>query len=448
MNAVLSWIKLNIYTVIFVAVMIAAPVALWIVSGNMNAAVQEEVQTRAAKMKELEKFERTSVKLANPVPKNPPVQATIAVNRRFLDRYQEVVRAIRQDADRVREEVLNINQKDRGVLLQELFPEPPTQLRETLPRRMYQSLRAAYEELVKSVGAGSPPPVDQMQDDLAAAKERLTTQILKRSTDALTEEEQAWLTEQLTETRLSYYAEAANGLKLYATPASLDMPRDEAEAPDVADDEAMILLFDWQWRYWIAEDVLKALARANEPYESVVTAPVKRVESMFVLDEPGTAAPAVGGRAGGAGTTAGFGAAGSSGRRSKGGGSPASKGGGIDANPSREVPLDYSLSFTGRTTNPLFDVRQVELVLVVDSAKIPEVFDALARENFITVTDLRLETVDLYEAIRDGYFYGTAPVSRLTLQLETIWIREWTTPYMPAGLKEALGIPVEPKKTG
>lgn len=445
MSAVLGWIKANVYTVVFVLVMIAAPVAMWFVAGSMNAAVHEEVEARHAKMTKLDQYEKTSVSLSNPVPANEPVSATIAVNRQFLDRYQEVVQAIREDADRVREEILKINQKGRSVLLAELFPHPPAELRETLPRRMHQILIAAYEDLLESVGAGSPPPPDQLYEDLVVDKERLTTQSLKRSTDALTAEEQAWLTEQLSAARLSYYAEAAQNLKLYVTLESLSLP-DESQIPPQAEGQAMSQMFEWQWQYWIVQDILAALAAANASYDSVVEAPVKRVERIMVLDSPGEASStAAGGGGGGASAGAGFGAAGSPGRRQHGGGGgvAAPQGRGTPANPGAEVPLDYGVSFTGRTTNPLYDVRRVEVTLVVDSAKMPEVFNALSRENFMTVTNLRLKALDLFQEIRDGYFYGTAPVSRVTIEVETIWARKWTSEFMPDELKQALGIPVE-----
>ena len=112
------------------------------------------------------------------------------------------------------------------------------------------------------------------------------------------------------------------------------------------------------------------------------------------------------------------------------------------------MPLDYSYSFTGRTTNPLFDVRRVEVELIVDSEKMPEVFDALARYNFMTILDARVETVNLFDAIKSGYFYGSRPVSLIRLDLETVWFREWTTEFMPPELKAALGVPETPKSKG
>ncbi len=446
MSAVLKWLQGNVYIVIFVAIMIVAPVAMWVVAGGMNNAVRSEVEARAKKMAEMSRFEETSVSFDSPVPGNEPVKASIAVNRRFLDRYQQVVEIIRADADRVREEVLRINHKDRTVLVPELFPQPPLRLRETLPQNMARALRGAYEQLLADVGAGGPPTRDETIEHLTSSRERYLTQLLKRSTDALTEDEQAGLTEQLTKTRLSYYADAAKGLKLYVTLKDLNVPA-PPDFPDRAEGDGMIRMFDWQWRFWIEQDILMALAQANEPYNSIVDAPVKRVVSVFVTGIPQTAGggSSAGGNAGAG--SGGFAAAG--GRRGRGGGS--SRGEqttAVRADASREVPLDYSYSFTGRTTNPLFDVRLVEVILIVDSQRMPEVFDALAKYNFMTITNARVETVDLFLAIKDGYFYGSKPVSRVTLELETVWFREWTAQVMPREIKQALGIPVEAESTG
>jgi len=441
MSTVLQWLKGNVYIVIFVAIMIAAPVTMWVVAGRMNQAVRTEVEARAKMISDMSRFEKTSVSFDSPVPGNEAVKASIAVNRQFLDRYQQVVEIIRADADRVREEVLRINHKDRTVLVPELFPRPPLQLREILPQNMARALQGAYEQLLSDVGAGGPPTRDEMVEHLTAARERYLTQLLKQLTDTLTEDEQAGLTEQLTRTRLSYYADAAKGLKLYVTFADLNVP-EPGDFPARAENEGMIEMFDWEWRFWIKQDILMALAQANERYKSIVDAPVKRLVSVFVADVARTG--------GDAGAGSGGFDSGKGGPRRRGGRSSrrAEEPKRVRTDASREVPLDYSVSFTGRATNPLFDVRLVELVLIIDSERLPEAFDALAKYNFMTITNARVETVDLFLAIKDGYFYGSKPVSRVTLELETIWFREWTTQFMPLELKQALGIPVEAESTG
>ncbi len=442
MSAVLNWVRANVYTVIFVAVIIGAPVALWVVSGRMNASVRADVEKRAAKLPELARLDKTPVRMENPVAGNTAVNATVVVNRKLLDRYREVAGQIRQDADRIRQEALEMNRKGRGVLLPALFPEPPAYQIETLPVDMYRALAAAYVQLLAEVRAGSPPSQESMRESLQAAEERFRTQTLMRDTPGdLTADDNAWLQEQLTTTRLSSYADAARQISFYAELDGLSVPL-ESERPARADSEGLVQMFGWQWDFWITQDILRALADSNASSGSVVAGPVKRLESLYITEvsgSGGSGAPA------GGGSPSGFGPAGS-GKR-KGESAPSGQAAGAALNPGREVPRDYSVSFTGRTSNPLYDVRIAEVVVLAESARIPEVFDALARQNFMTVLDARVDAVDLFEAVAGGFYYGSAPVSRLTMQIETIWLREWTSQFMPAEVKQALGIPVQAPKT-
>ena len=93
-------------------------------------------------------------------------------------------------------------------------------------------------------------------------------------------------------------------------------------------------------------------------------------------------------------------------------------------------------------------MREVELHLVVETSRTPEVLDALSRQNFITISKLSMAPADSFRAVAEGYFYGAEPVSKLELRLETIWLRAWTAEPMPVELKEALGIPVKKESAG
>ena len=113
---------------------------------------------------------------------------------------------------------------------------------------------------------------------------------------------------------------------------------------------------------------------------------------------------------------------------------------GAPLDPKAQAALDYRGSFTGRQTNPLYDVRTADVWLIVDPQRLPGILDALARQNFITVTGLTLEAADPYEALQEGYFFGSGTVAELHLTLETVWLREWTSPFMPRSVKQALGV--------
>ena len=60
--------------------------------------------------------------------------------------------------------------------------------------------------------------------------------------------------------------------------------------------------------------------------------------------------------------------------------------------------------------------------------------------NLITVLDMDVREVDLWADLRQGYYYGKAPVVRVDLELETVWHRDWTVPMMPQSVKSALGV--------
>jgi len=83
------------------------------------------------------------------------------------------------------------------------------------------------------------------------------------------------------------------------------------------------------------------------------------------------------------------------------------------------------------------------LDLIVDVERLPEVLDAIAGYNFMTVTSVHLTEVDPFELARQGFVYGSAPVARVRIHIETIWLREWTRRFMPKAIKQALGVPVE-----
>ena len=104
------------------------------------------------------------------------------------------------------------------------------------------------------------------------------------------------------------------------------------------------------------------------------------------------------------------------------------------------VQPDYTVSLTGRKSNALFDVRSVQLVVVVETASLPALVDALAQQNFVTITDMSLQPASAFKAAEFGYMFGAEPVSRVTLTLETVWFRKWTAPWMPQTVRDALGI--------
>ncbi|MCH8825131.1 MAG: hypothetical protein IH984_16675 [Planctomycetes bacterium] len=429
MNPVIKWIKLNIFIVVFSAIIVAAPIGMWFVGGSMNESVSKEVSERANRMTDLNRIKNTSVSIINPVKGNTPINEIIVVNPDFLDRYRDMVMTVGKDAEAVHKLALEYNHKDRGVLLPELFPAPPEYERDTLPYEMHTRFIAGIEDLLVRIDAGKPPSSEEVGEDLESEKEQLEN---RNVADEDGEEKQKWLREKLSENRLSIYADRASSVGVYASLDSFTNLEIDQPGPVPLPSK----LYEWQWQYWIYEDILLAMKNANNDSVSVLDAPVKRIVSLAVRYDPLAGASTNRGSSAGSG---GFG----SGRRGSSKKTNNEESTLPAANPRVEVKLDYSESFTGRHTNSLYDVRLVRLILVVETAHIPAVMDALAQRNFITVIKSEIEPVNSFDALRDGYFYGEDPVSSLELELETIWFRQWMSPFMPDDVKQALGVPLQ-----
>lgn len=179
--------------------------------------------------------------------------------------------------------------------------------------------------------------------------------------------------------------------------------------------------------------MLNAINAANKPYRSVVDAPVKRVLSISVKEDilPKVAAPVATEEVPAEGST------------------PPADGAAVAAaapelalpplDPKAVVSYDFAKSMTGRVSNSMYDVRFATVRLVVATSMIPEVLNAIARQNFMTVITMDVRPTDAFEAADEGYIYGAAPVSELRLTIESVWLRPWLAKLMPRELQTLKG---------
>jgi HAMP domain-containing protein len=432
-NVVIEWVKTNVFIVVFVILMIAAPLAMFFVSSSMSQGVRSRVSQRAQKISELQRLEKGDIT----TPDGQSVQGVL--NEKFLQRYMQVANIMNDDAVEVQRAALDHNRKNRNVVMKGVFPEMPTAKRDVLPQQFHEALAAAYESMLAEINAGIPPTLESMRDELTRARHQFITQDLRKTTtDELTADEQKQLSEKLSLIRMARYEEAADKIGLYVSIDQLGVPGfDRTRQPSVGE------LFRWQWQFWITEDVLKALRKANNS-DPVIRAPVKHVLRVSVRDLPVSAEDeSSSGDPGQFGAGGGFGG-GAQGLDSPQGEESTAPPTGTAPNPKAPAPRDYSNSpLTGRVTNPLYDVIHVGIDLVVEAGRLPHVMDELARYNFITVTAMELNPADPFEAAHGGYFYGIEPVTNVHLELETIWLREWTKEFMPKSIKKELGVPDE-----
>jgi len=451
MNKVLPWIKSNVTIVVFALLIVAALILGPILSGKWNASVRGEAEERAKKLSLLDSLERTTVNLN--VPGKAPVTLTTVVNPYLLREYERLTAELRADATAVRELAVTHNRKGRGALIPRIFPEMPPSERDTLPNEMYQTTLRAYRELLVDLRAGMPPAADAVRTSLESREEQYIFNTLrKQARKDLDANELKDLTEELSRARLALYGEAARNLSFYCPFEVMPLPSGVSAAAATP-----AQMFEWQWTYWIVDDVLRALAEANAAsngeQNSVVSSPVKRVHTFRVID--GLKAAAGGGGSGGGGGGGGGGLLGGGvpGRRggaavdapvAEGDGGAMADGGqvvgGEPIDPAMESPRDFTRTFTGRVTNGLYDVRYVEVGMVVAAERLPVILNALARRNFITVVDLQVRPADAFAAAADGFIYGSEPVIDVTLTLESVWLREWTAPLMPLSVRQELKI--------
>lgn len=111
---------------------------------------------------------------------------------------------------------------------------------------------------------------------------------------------------------------------------------------------------------------------------------------------------------------------------------------GVGAGPFQAPPVGSTL--TGRVTGGDIDVVRFMVQLVVDQRQIPRVIDAISRANFFQCVGVSYEAVNRQtEEMQLGYFYGTAPVVKLTLDFEAYMAVEAYADLMPPEVRARLG---------
>ncbi len=433
----MNWIKQNIWIVVLSIVSLAVYPVAWKISSGMNKKLKEELQkevTAAWKSVDV-KVGYSGIQVD---PKTPPVEVSgVAPNARLTAFFKEIREKQQSQLDEVVTMAEEFNRHGRKPLVEGLFPVPTGEdpnLHKIAMNKLFvfgpSHPPSAYEKLFDSINGGSAVSPLDLRDELVDLKARLMA--AKEAADssvALTAEEKEEMEQELVNYRLATYRRRAMDLSVYLDMTSLP-PADGRSWPQIfkgqkSQPETTWGCFLWQHDYWAIEDVIKAIGRANtdengdftpvteSPVKRVVkiqlTAPVVPLESITSEKDPNP----------GTVTDAG----------------------------SAPLEPDYAYSVTGRYTSPnnrLYDVRRVELQVIAAMDKLPRFFDALAETNFITITDIDLEAVNVAAELTKGYFYGPDYVVQANMTLEVILLRSWTEPYMPDGIKYRLGIPPEP----
>ncbi len=419
MKGVLSWFKSNIVLVILgLLIVVPLPVA-WFFASGMNTSLREGRQQDAQEA--LRKVQGVNVNYEVPAftPEQQAISESSPPNNAMTRHYKAELEKRLAQVGTVKQSAVAYNRKGREPMVEGLFPQPTgeSQLkRNEMARRAVaqDTPESAYARLYGELRIRPPVNNNELAALIGVQRERKVNEMSGDQGDqALTPEQLEQINTEMLDLRITRYRTHAMDTVFYGSLAVLpdSVPRDTGATPPPIE-----LCFAWQLDYWLIEDVLRALASANARLDptgvggNVIEGVVKRVYSMQV--DP---LPFVGGGSERSGRERGFEDGASSGRAN---------------------------TLTGRApmSSDVYDVRTATLSLLVSSAKLPVLLDSLGSSNFITVLDLDLADIDPWDELEQGYYVGDDAVVRAELQLEVLYLRDWTGPFMPDSVKEAFGI--------
>ncbi len=301
--------------------------------------------------------------------------------------------------------------------------QPPTQ-----EQIAYEQARLWDEEHVKRIVlvGGQPANAQQVSSDYLAAAVKVPEALRLR---------------------------AATQKKIYVLPGALQVnPAIQGTGMPPREED----IWSSQLSYWIQADIARAIAAINAPsQQGILDAPVKQLVQLIVGGGPGSVGSAAAAGAGGAGpAAAGFGGMGPMGGGYGGGYGGMDDGSGAAAasgakvsDPAELLVFDYVTGPTGRKASGLYDVYDFQLTVDVEAAKLNAFINELTRDRYVSVRWLNFTPVNLNEMKKNGFLYGDAPVVRVVMYGEMLFLRSWTEKFMPDSIKTALGIAPPPVTT-
>ncbi len=420
MKKVLGWIKGHLLIVICVVLILAFLPAGYILSGMWNKSIQQNAQDEF-QQGQRDLRSRSTVSYAVPAvfEGEESITDSRAPNRAVTEFFKREREAREEQVARVVEDAVSFNARGREPLVSGLLPEPAgAQERRRKTVEMVRAISGEHQgdgvyplarRLLDRINAGPPISEQDLTDSLNDFERNQRKNLEESSASgSLTPEQEDELGEQLVRQRLGAYASRASELSMYASPEviMINNPGQMGVAPFEPDPALTGYTeqdaFAWQFNIWLIEDLLAGLDAANTgptgERASVTDAVAKRLQAIeirpFAWSDSAQAPPA---------------------------------------------PASHT-SRAGDSTGAIYDVRNARLVVVADAERVPTLVDALGRSNFITVTSMRAERVDEWADLAEGYYYGPSPVLRLTMDVEVVYLRDWTKRYMPPAVREALGI--------
>jgi len=441
----LNWLRNNPVTVAAVVVALVA-VGVFAYAYTLNSALRERMDAQSRPISSLDSLRRQSVMFPNPDPTKSEIRVSpVTINPPIIERFEEIYGEFDDQFRELYRFAVDRNQAGKQVMLEGLFPSPrsanlPFEARNAYGQRLTGFLEApsGTAEANRLAGlsppalnAGTPPEAERIQNEVADAEESTYNAIVSSRLEAretgLTESESADILAAKRQRYVDVLQDTASQIDLYAqtNPRMAGFPFGVMAWSTASGSPAVTDMWEGQMQLWVLEDVVTAIATANDraadasPRAGVPASVVKRLLSLNV--EPGYVGLSSAGIAEGDSQPS----------------NPAS----LIPSPTQPQPENFVVSPTGRATNGVYLVRHAVLDAHVAFNKLPLLIAAIDATNFMTVVDVDLENVDTYAALEERYFYGSDDVVAASIRIETLWFREWLAPLMPEAIRQRLAQP-------
>ena len=429
-----------------VAVIVIVPLAALLFRGGMTDAISDTMNQRQKDFEKLAALEKTSVTIRKAG--GEPETQSVSLNEVLIKALKERNESLEGEFKSQYKSALEHNRKNHDFAPAHdhvvIFPKPAANivLDESYLGKKFDGekdletgINSAYESFLRNNRTGEPPTAAEVLESVQKRELAFIQNNLKKNSRAEVTEvnDLKDLAAALLEARIATLQERAKEISVYLDPNAIRMPPTEGKI-------TLARCFIWQWDLWVLQDIFGAISSANAGVkDGVISAPVKRIMSIRI--DPISAKAATG-----AADAAPKDEAAATEEVAPKDPEVASTGepaveevSGDPINPATEIPANYADSFTGLASCQLYDVRNVKLELVVATADLPKILNCFSRQNFMSVINLKLIPVNVFNAARTGYLYGTEPCSQISMTLQTIWFRDWTTKLMPSDLKKQLG---------
>ena len=439
---IIQWCKDNPITVASAAVVLLAGLSFVWPTMAWSSQFQSEVAGRTSDLSKITGLTSTQVTVPPPEADGEPITESTTVNDKRIEALKGFYDNIEGEYEGVRQFVVSFNQfgskerpNEHKPMTEGLFPDPGNNY--NAPFQAQKDYVRAIKELYAALDAGDTMSDKEVDDLIAKERDRYERGVFLGPNAQLTDAQIAEGNRVVAEKVQRIIKERALEHHIYAPAVDLQLQgraKEEEQRPGPFQVDGWVFqggslklepMWESQMQLWIQQDLVQALRIANDiddPNASVIDQPVKVLKEIRVV--PGYI-----------GVT----------NQATGRSSASPMGGEESSGPTvlDETAKDAALKeglkpdptyITGRKSNALYDVRHAQMNVIVDYTRLPELLNAIAQVNFMTVIDMQMQDVNEYDMFREGYFFGDGvDAVELWLTIETIWMRDWTAgTYMSA----------------